>query len=200
MNYSQNSEEEIIMKYFGDFKGNFIDIGANDGITLSNTRRLAELGWEGVFVEPSPIAFKRLKENYSRMNGFYFYPFALGEENGTTILHESGELLKKGDTALVSTIYESEKTRWIPSNIKFNPVEVKIFRWKTFLNRLKIKKFDFISIDIEGGDLALLKQMDLSGVRMVIVEWNGKQKDEFIKVCSGFNLIGQNAENLIFAR
>lgn len=200
MYYSQNNEEEIILKYFGDFKGNFIDIGANDGITLSNTRRLAELGWEGVFVEPSPTAFKKLKENYSRMNGFYFYPFALGEENGTTILHESGELLKKGDTALVSTIHESEKSRWVPANIKFSPVEVKVFRWKTFLNRLKIKRFDFISIDIEGGDLGLLKQIDLSGVRMVIVEWNGKQKEELMKVCSGFNLIAQNAENLIFAR
>lgn len=198
--YSQNNEEEIILKYFGDFKGNFIDIGANDGMTLSNTRRLAELGWEGVFVEPSPKAFKKLKDNYARMNGFYFYPFALGEENGTVTLYESGELLKTGDIALVSTINENEKARWTPANIQFNPVEVKIFRWKTFLNRLKIKKFDFISIDIEGGDLALLKQIDLSGVRMLAVEWNGKNKDEFIRICSGFNLIGENPENLIFAR
>lgn len=200
MNYSQSNEEQLIIEYFKDHKGSFIDIGANDGITFSNTRRLAELGWEGVLVEPSPTAFARLKENYSRMKGFYLYPFALGETNGTVTLYESGELIKKGDVALVSTIHEQEKSRWTPANVKFNPVEVKIFRWKTFLNRLKIKKFDFISIDIEGADLDLLRQIDLSDTKMLIVEWNGKNKQEFIDLCKGFNLISQNPENLIFAR
>jgi FkbM family methyltransferase len=198
--YSQNNEEKIILDYFGDFKGNFIDIGANDGVTLSNTRRLAELGWNGIFVEPSPHAFKRLRENYERMNGFYFYPFALGIINSEMILYESGELLKKGDVALVSTIDENEKARWTPANIKFNPVQVKVFRWKTFLNRLKIKKFDFISLDAEGLDLKILKQIDLIDTKCLCVEWNGKQKNEFIKLCDGFRLIGENAENLIFAR
>jgi FkbM family methyltransferase len=200
MIYSQNNEQEIILKYFGDFKGTFIDIGANDGITLSNTRKMAELGWEGVFVEPSPTAFKRLRENYSRMNGFYFYPFALGDTNGEITLHESGELLKKGDVALVSTVVEQEKARWVPANVKFNPVQVKIFRWKTFLNRLKIKKFDFISLDAEGNDLTILRQIDLTDVKAIVVEWNGKQKEEFMQLCAGFRLIGENAENLIFAR
>ena len=39
--YSQNNEEQIILEYFKDFKGNLLDIGANDGVTLSNTRKLA---------------------------------------------------------------------------------------------------------------------------------------------------------------
>lgn len=198
--YSQNNEEEIILNYFGDFIGTFIDIGANDGVTLSNTCALSHLGWSGVLVEPSPKAFERLKKNYERMKGFYLYPFAIGEINGTTILHESGELLNQGDVALVSSIDENEIGRWTPANIQFTKTEVKVFRWKTFLNRLTIKKFDFISIDIEGKDLDVLKQIDLSEVKCICVEWNGKQKDEFMKVCEGFRLIGENAENLIFAR
>lgn len=196
--YSQNNEEQIILNYFGDFKGTFIDIGANDGITLSNTRALAERLWEGVLVEPSPEAYRRLRKNYERMNGFYFYPFALGETNGTTILHESGEHLGKGDIALLSTLDESEKSRWVGTS--FSKTEVKVFRWKTFLNRLKIKKFDFISLDAEGLDLAILKQIDLTDVKCLCVEFNGKQKEEFVKLCDGFRLIGENAENLIFAR
>jgi len=55
--YSQNLEQNYILEYFKDRRGTFIDIGANDGLTLSNTRALVELGWRGVFVEPSPMAF-----------------------------------------------------------------------------------------------------------------------------------------------
>ena len=43
--YSQNNEEQVILDYFGNKIGNLLDIGANDGITLSNSRKLIELGW-----------------------------------------------------------------------------------------------------------------------------------------------------------
>lgn len=61
--YSQFNEEEIILNFFGDRRGSFLDIGAWDGLEISNTRRLAELGWSGVLVEPCPSAFIRLLEN-----------------------------------------------------------------------------------------------------------------------------------------
>lgn len=198
--YSQNNEEQIILNYFGNFKGTFIDIGANDGITISNTWALAQSGWTGVLVEPAPSAFERLIKNYERMKGFYLYPFAIGNNNGTFTLHESGELLKKGDVALVSSLDDNEIQRWRPANIQFKDVQVKVFRWKTFLNRLKIKKFDFISLDAEGLDLDILRQIDLTDTKALVVEWNGKQKQEFIDYCKGFRLIGENPENLIFAR
>jgi hypothetical protein len=36
--YSQNNEEQLILDYFGPvFKGTCLDLGANDGETLSNT-------------------------------------------------------------------------------------------------------------------------------------------------------------------
>ena len=82
MKYSQNNEEEVILNYFDGKIGTFLDVGANDGVTLSNTRALAERGWRGVLIEPSPKAFALLKENYKGKDGFYFYPFALGETNG----------------------------------------------------------------------------------------------------------------------
>ena len=57
MDYSQNGEQLIIEKYFGDFKGILLDIGANDGETLSNSRSLIKKGWQAVLVEPSESAF-----------------------------------------------------------------------------------------------------------------------------------------------
>lgn len=200
--YSQNNEEQTIAEYFGDFKGVFLDCGSNDGITLSNTYALSLKGWKGVYVEPSPKAYAKLRQNIPDSSGNYFYPYALGESNKDICLFESGEHLGKGDVGLLSTLVPEEKARW--RNETFVGVTVKCFRWKTFLNRLLVKKFDFISIDAEGMDLIILGQMvawpGFADVRCVCVEWNGKDEFKFDALMVGFRKIGKTPENLIYAR
>lgn len=202
-NYSQNQEQKAILDYFGDFKGTFLDLGANDGQTLSNTRALAELGWCGVLVEPAPVAFSKLKSLYDehKKGCFYVYNVAIGNSNGKAPFYDSGTLLKKGDSSLVSTL-EKEETKRFASVTPYTEIEVKVYRWKTFINRLYIKKFDFISIDCEGLDLDILKQMDVSEVRCICIEWNGKDelKKAFVEYLEGFKIIYTSGENLIFAR
>lgn len=202
-NFSQNLEQDAILKYFGDFKGTFLSIGENDGETLSNVRALALSGWCGVMVEPSPKAFPRLKKLYDndKKGCFYLYNFAVGTKNGKEILHDSGELLKTGDVGLVSTFVPAEMDRF-KSVLRYEDVEVKVFKWKTLFNRFTLKKFDFINIDAEGYDLAILEQIDVSEVRCICVEFNGHQhlKDSFSKYLEGFKIIYTSPENLIFAR
>jgi len=210
MSCSQNEEEKVILEYFdrgymqahlSNGKGSFIDIGANDGVTLSNTRALAERGWLGVLVEPSPSAFAKLKENYKDKEGFYFYPFALGVTNGKVKMWDSGTHLNKGDTGLLSTLVDADKAKWEKST-QFTEIEVQCFRWKTFLNRLKLKSFDFISLDAEGLDYEILKQIDLRETSLICVEFNGDAnlKLEFDKLCIGFKLVYTSPENLIYGR
>ncbi len=58
--YSQNNEEKFILEHFKNRKGKFLDIGAYDGKTFSNTFALVELGWSGLEIEASPINFVNL--------------------------------------------------------------------------------------------------------------------------------------------
>jgi FkbM family methyltransferase len=200
-NYSQNAEQETILNYFGDFTGTFIDLGANDGQTFSNTRALAERGWKGVLVEPSPKAFEKLKTLYNGHKGFYLYPFAIAGHNGKAMLQESGPLCVPSDVGLVSTFHASEKARF-DKTVRYDPVEVKTFKWKTFLNRLRVKEFDMISMDVEGSEMDILPDMDLSKTRLICIEWNSKPefKTWYEAHLSGFKLIYTSPENLIYAR
>ena len=111
--YSQNNEEQIVTRYFGNTGGTFLDIGANDGITLSNTFALSNIGWAGTLVEASPKAFARLQECYQHMKGYELIHTAVGTHNGKIILHESGEHLGQGDVSLLSTTKEKELDRWL---------------------------------------------------------------------------------------
>lgn len=52
--YSQNGEDGVIaevMRRLGIYKGIFVEFGAGDGRTYSNTLRLAQYGWSGVWIE-----------------------------------------------------------------------------------------------------------------------------------------------------
>lgn len=206
MRHSQNLEEDVILKYFGDFKGTFLDLGANDGQTLSNTRALAKLGWCGCLVEPSPDPFRKLKALYEndKKGCFYLYNCAVGTHNGSAPLHDSGTLLKVGDTGLVSTLVKEETDRF-KATVSYTDIDVKVFRWKTLLNRFTKKQFDFISIDIEGLDLDILRQIDLSEVKLLTIEWNSKEnvRKEILEYTSKFGMnkvIYTSGENLIICR
>lgn len=199
--YSQNLEEKYILEYFENYVGTFADIGCNDCLTFSNTRALALRGWKGIFVDPSPKAMERCKTLYNGYKGYYFYPVAISSHNGKAILNESGPLCSPTDVGLVSTFHAHEMDRF-KRTVRYEQVEVKTFKWKTFFNRLTLKKFDFISLDAEGEDLEILSQLDLTEVRCICIEFNGnlELKAEFEKYLQGFNLLYTSGENLIYGR
>lgn len=204
INYSQNNEQEIISSFFKGTKGTFLDIGANDGITLSNTYALVLDGWKGTLIEASPKAFERLKATNHLHPHVELYNLAVGSYDGEIVLHESGELLGQGDLALVSSTRQDEVHRWDSLHIPFTDVTVPCVTFKTLLERIHLKQFDFISMDIEGMELDVLPQMDFNalGTRLACIEFNGKDKEKYdaIMLPFGFRVIHQNAENLIYAR
>jgi FkbM family methyltransferase len=68
MAYSQGKEEQFIWEFFDIGNDNpanrvYVELGAYDGLTNSNTRALQLIGWAGVCIEPNPTAFKQLLKN-----------------------------------------------------------------------------------------------------------------------------------------
>lgn len=201
MKFSQNNEEQIILEYFKGFTGTVLDIGANDGITFSNSRALILQGWCGLLVDASPLAYARLQKLYSTNPHVQTLNCAVGSEDTDIVFHESGSLITTEDVALVSTSKQSEKNRW-GNSVVFNEIEVPCLTFKYLMKLSRFKTFDFVTIDIEGMELEVLPQMDFEKLqtKMVCVEWNGKNEKKFVEILSGFNLIHKNAENLIFVK
>lgn len=202
--YSQNNEEEIIIRYFNGLVGTFLEIGSNDGITLSNTHALALNGWKGICIEPSPKSFHKLCGTYFLNDDIFCYKLAVSDHNGSEIFYESGEHLGKGDNALLSTLNKEELKRWEGTNNKFTETKVDVLDFKTFLNISQLKQFEIISIDAEGQDLRILKQMDLKELncKCICIEYNSQKEvlSEILSYCSQFGLnkvLLTNAENVI---
>jgi FkbM family methyltransferase len=198
--YAQNNEDDLILRYFGGHKGKVLDIGANDGQTFSNSRLLIENGWEACLIEPSPAAYEKLDALYKGNKNVYCLNVAIGLTDGNYKFQDSGSLLGEGDTSLVSTLVNEETKRW-GGRVAFNEIEVEVMTYRTF-SELVPMHFDVISIDAEGMDLAILRQINLRETRMVIVEFNGIDPEKYIDYCANFGLseFHRNGENLIFAK
>jgi FkbM family methyltransferase len=200
--YSQNQEEQIILNYFDNVKvGHVLDIGANDGKTFSNSLALIERGWMATLIEPHPVAFDLLRKRHAGNSFVECYKIAIADKTGTMKLSMNSPHIA-GDTGLLSTLVESETDKW-KGVVSYDTISVPTYTFKDFQNGFKCDKFDFITIDAEGMDYAILSQIDLTavGCKMVCVEHNSVELQKYIDYCERFGMSVKhvNPENLIMA-
>lgn len=206
MKYSQNNEEPVLLEYFGNKPGTFLDIGSNDGFTLSNTLALAERGWSGLCVEPSPDAFYKLCQRHKGNHKIHCLNYAISDFDGKTKFHHSGSHFANGDVSLLSTMHDADRKKWEQSTL-YTTIEVEAISFPSLMELSQYKKFDFISIDCEGEDWNILIQMDLHGLgcQALCIEHNGNAelKNQIKEFCEMYGLtleLLSNAENIIMAQ
>lgn len=201
-NYSQNNEQEIILKYFGDnrcfgdYKGSFLDIGAYNGVDISNTRALLELGWSGIMVEPNPFNLVDLINNCREFGDrAKIISGAVGEASSLCRLH----LDDSPGRGWAATLCGDKPGRSDPSKIH---LEVPVIYPSVLY---KFGPFDLISIDAEWKDMDILTSFDIDTLRdvsMVIMEPAGIDREDARKYFRdlGFKIHAETPENIIAAR
>ena len=192
--FSQNDEEKLILDFFGDKKGRFLDVGACDGVMVSNTRQIALNGWSGVCIEPGEV-FWSLESLYKDNEKITCLNVAIGNQKGIFRFFDSGEG--------ISTFDPVHKMNWEKNGGKYKDTKVYMTTWEDLFNEIGYE-FDFISLDTESMNIDLFRTIPLhklTQVKMIIVEHDGNE----VEMCNiageyGFNCISRNAENLIFTR
>lgn len=211
IHYSQHGEDIIVYNYFKERNGIFLDIGANDGKTLSNTYLLYEKGWSGLMIEGSPHVFKRLKNNFINNDKVQCLNICLSDKEGLfdfyhNINHNVNPNIDKDNIDLLSTIVTNSYER-VKNWGSFEKQEIYCYTFNKVIELSKFKKFDFISIDIEGMDFNILKQIDLSKTETdcIIIEYNEniEEKNKILNYCLKFglsNVLLDNNTNIILTK
>ena len=198
MSYSQNNEETVITSRLSGILGRFLDIGAYDGRTFSNTLRLAELGWSGVCVEASPTVFPKLLATHSANPRITLVLAAISPAQSQLVKWYDSQ----GDA--VSTTVLPHKIKWEQgSAVRFQ----EFYRYTVPLTALCVEfgyNFEFINIDVEATNFALFTSLPwkmLDHTKVICVE-HDNHVSEMATYASvyGFKQISLNAENLILAR
>ncbi len=167
--YSQDGQDEFIVKLFkGKRNGIFLDIGAFDGVYFSNTYALEQsLSWTGICVEPNPLIFEKLQLNreciclnscISEKESVLDFLAVTGWGSMLSgILHMCDERHLK---RVKQTIDDFGGEQSI--------IEVKSCPLSNILEQNKITQVDYCNIDVEGGEISVLKSIDFSKVLIKI--------------------------------
>jgi FkbM family methyltransferase len=200
--YSQDGEDMVLRRLFErQASGFYVDVGAHHPSRFSNTCYFYRRGWRGINIDPNPDAIKAfLRDRPSDIN----LSFGVSETPGNVAFHFFNEpALNTFDVELAA-----ERSR-IPGYRLLETRDVPVRRLDDLLSEFlpRNQKIDFLSVDVEGLDLPVLRSNDWNRFRprLLLVEAHERtvqavQNDPInvFAVAAGYQLIAKTLNTLIF--
>lgn len=160
-----DQDEAAVYNYFyhnvfrNKDNGFIIDIGANDGVTISHSLPFIDKGWSALMIEPNPFLFEKMNDLYSHLDDVVCVNLAVDNKKQDNIKLYLGSSQHQGH----STILKSE-TEWpgVGQYFSDNTVIVKADTLDNILNQNNLHQhIDILHIDAEGKTLDIIKHFDL---------------------------------------
>lgn len=166
--YSQYGEQEILLSHFENISsGTLVDIGAADGITNSNSKKLIELGWKAFLIEPGKKNYEKLVNLHSNNQNVKLFRIGLGDEN----IKNSIFYTDKNDEYEQISTFSKEQYIWCEDYFKCDFVkdEVDLVSSNDFFEENNLFHVNFISIDAEGYDSKIIKNLNLEKIKIDLI-------------------------------
>jgi FkbM family methyltransferase len=176
---SQAGQDVVVDRLFGQKTGGtFVDVGGYDGVTGSNTIFFEKWrGWTGVLVEP-------VAANLDRAKAARTCPclgYAVADQDGTAefITVTEGFTQMSG----LSDSYDAGMLKRVRENPrhKETTIQVPTKSLSGILEEASIQHPDFISLDIEGGELAALQGFPFADHRVGVWSIENNTADRAIR-------------------
>lgn len=186
---SQEHQDEIALDILGKRdRGFFVELGACDGIYLSNTYYFEkELNWGGILIEPNPNYIDDLRRN----RGCFISNSLCSYDKDI----EVDFLLSD----VVSGIITDSPGRWIRENINKDRILLRTNLLSNVLDEFNAPdRIDFLSLDVEGHEFDILSTFpfDRYCFELICVEhnayWEGNYNKDRIRellISRGYRLV-----------
>jgi FkbM family methyltransferase len=169
--FSINNIDRRISSFYHEANGSpkfYVEIGANDGISQSNTKYL-ELyeNWRGILIEPIPSVFQKLKKNRSAKNYFEnsaCCSFEYSSSEMSIIYANLMSITLDGQSDIVDRHEHAEiGATTLNSGDETYLLSVPAVTMNSILIKNSApKRINFLSLDVEGSELEVLKGIDFS--------------------------------------
>jgi FkbM family methyltransferase len=162
--YGQNGEDAILWRFFNRSDGFYVDVGAFDGLYLSNTKVFEDAGWQGLLVEALPEYAEIARANRSAR----VVNAAVGSDNGTVMLQaDTTGLFSSTKDPKIGEIDQHFKASGLDPPTWTN-VQVPAVTLQELLD--ECPPVDLLALDIEGAEIDALKGLGDHRPRVLLVE------------------------------
>lgn len=174
ISYAQNREDLILRGFFpNDYKGFYVDVGANDPNIDSVTKIFYQAAWNGINIEPIKNLYEDLvKERQMDIN----LNIGIASHEGRLKLRE---YKGNGLSTLSETMKKEHEASPSPFTTDYKDYEVPVLPLKAVLKQNNVKNIDFMKVDVEGYEYDVLASNDWTLFRpsVLCVEANHIEKD-----------------------
>lgn len=193
MSYSQLGQDMQVLDFYKNkANGYFVEVGASNGIELSNTYLLeTKYGWKGVCCEPVPFKFEELVQN--RPNSVCVKE-AVYYESGLTVTFDIAN-----DSVLLSGISQHIDVHCSTVDKNKTTISATTITLLDVLDQAKAPAFiEYLSLDTEGSEYEILKPFDFSKYTfgLIDVEHNFYEPRRThirdLLVANGYEYLGEN--------
>lgn len=206
LRFTAQDGEDLLLAEFFNYKpdGFYIEIGAFDGVTFSNSFFFEQIGWKGVLVEPLPGKYAACVAN--RPNSTVVHA-ALGKDaDGKITIKEPIGALNGVPLGTYAYVRSSARHKNQVANIaeRLQSHQVPFRTFESVMQQSGIEpqmEIDFISIDCEGMDFEILQSIDLTRwqPRLILVEHVRQPLLEYMRN-NGYTPLLRVRANTIFGR
>jgi FkbM family methyltransferase len=180
--YSQWKQDKYIYNTFFKNKtepGVFLEIGADDGVRFSNCKYFEEThNWTGIAVEAREEAYNKLITNRT-CNCIRAVLSDVIEDTKFMDIKGYGlglsGLVNKYDPRHLNRIDQEIKNT---NNKGVSVIDVKTEKLNDILDKYNMTNIDFLSIDTEGSEIAILQTLDFDKYNIDVITIEDNYKDE----------------------
>ena len=151
-------------------QGHFVEVGAYDGVFVSNTWGLAVRGWDGLMLEPVPAMAAQCRANHAGHPKVQVVERAIGVAGVNEVqLHIAGTLT----TANADVLHEYEDLAWAQASLTTEQIVVPCSTLDDVLTEFSVPVgFDVLVVDVEGFETEVFSGLDLAAwmPKVLIVE------------------------------
>lgn len=180
--FNNKNLDSYLRDYFPNYsyKGVFIDVGAYEGINISNSYHFEKNGWKTLCIEANPLLIPELKKVRENVYNYAVYDENKDEINFNAVKGIWGGGSQMAGVSAIELDPDYMKT-FAGGIINIRQVKVKQIKLTDLLMTEipEISSVDIISIDVEGGELKVLKGFDIEKYKpkIILVENFFKRSD-----------------------
>lgn len=195
--------EVVIFALLGGIRdGFFIDVGANDGLYMSNTRALEErCGWRGINVEANPECMDSLRRNRP---GCVNLNLAMSDVDDrdveiSILVDHRGNMAGTNCLTVELPTVGRRETPGSPRRM------AKTVTYGKLVETMSVGKVDLLTVDVEGHEFSVLAGMSGCGVmpETICIEYYYLDRDRMVSTVCGMGyhpVVDVSGCDMIFSR